>query len=180
LLSGVRQNEAVEEVCEALCAEGRPVWIGNVNSSTQFVLTGTAAGVQSALAQLAPKALSVLALSMNWPIHSELMAPVAQAVRPVIEDLKTVRDPDVPFYGPDGTIVTRAEQVRHLLGTEFVHPTLWNATFEALVRDGFKTFLEVGPGEMLSRMSRWIDRSARCLPAGTAETIGQAADILRA
>jgi malonyl CoA-acyl carrier protein transacylase len=47
------------------------------------------------------------------------------------------------------------------------------------VRDGFRSFLEVGPGEMLSKMARWIDRSATCVPAGTLEAIERVPDILR-
>jgi [acyl-carrier-protein] S-malonyltransferase len=116
---------------------------------------------------------------MSWPIHSELMRPVAEAVAPTVAGCRSIRDLDVPFYGPDGRALSKAEEVRKLLATEFVYPTLWNATFEAMVSDGFRTFLEVGPGDMLSKMARWIDRGAACLPAGTRESIARAAGILQ-
>jgi hypothetical protein len=48
-----------------------------------------------------------------------------------------------------------------------------------MVEDGFRTFLEVGPGEMLARMSRWIDRTVTCHAAGSLESIRHVADILR-
>jgi [acyl-carrier-protein] S-malonyltransferase len=173
------RRDAAEAVCAELRASGRDVWIGNVNAATQFVLTGRSEAVQAALDSLAPRSLSVLPLSMSWPIHSELMRPVAEAVAPTVAACRSIRDPDVPFYGPDGRALRRAEEVRKLLATEFVYPTLWNATFEAMVSDGFRTFLEVGPGEMLCKMARWIDRGATCLPAGTRESIARAAGILR-
>ncbi|MDQ2870996.1 MAG: ACP S-malonyltransferase [Acidobacteriota bacterium] len=173
------RREVADGVCEELRTEGHPVWIGNVNAATQFVLTGRSEAVQAALDALAPRSLSVLPLSMSWPIHSELMRPVADAVAPVVAGCRSIRDPVVPFYGPNGEALSTAEEVRHLLGTEFIYPTLWNATFEAMVAAGFRTFLEVGPGEMLSRMSRWIDRSVTCLPAGTRDGIARAAGILR-
>jgi [acyl-carrier-protein] S-malonyltransferase len=176
---GVRR-EAVDEVCEGLRASGKPVWIGNVNANTQFVLTGRADAVAEALAALKPRCLSVLPLTMNWPIHSALMEPVAEAVAPVVAACRSVREPRVPFYGPDGTVARSAEDIRRLLGTEFIHPTLWNATFEAMVKDGLRAFFEVGPGEMLTRMTRWIDRSVACRPAGTVAAIRAAADIMRA
>ena len=116
---------------------------------------------------------------MTWPIHSALMEPVARAVAPLIQGLESVRDPSVPFYAPDGSVVLAGEQVRTLLGSEFVHPTLWNATFEAMVAAGHRAFLEVGPGEMLGRMSRWIDRSVAVHRAGTPAEIARLADILR-
>ena len=81
--------------------------------------------------------------------------------------LRSVRDPLVPFYGPDGKVASTAEDIRRLLQTEFIYPTLWNATFEAMVRDGLRLFFEVGPGDMLTKMTRWIDRSVACRPAGS-------------
>jgi malonyl CoA-acyl carrier protein transacylase len=135
--------------------------------------------VQAALENLAPRALSVLPLPMSWPIHSEMMEPVAKAIAPLVAACRSIRDPIVPYYGPDGSIESTGEGVRRVLGTEFCHPTLWNATFEAMVRDGHRVFLEPGPGQMLTRMARWIDRSVACRPAGTLEAIEAASHILR-
>ena len=172
------RRDAVEEALTGLRARGALVWIGNVNASTQFVLTGSAGGVEAALEELAPRALSVLPLTMSWPIHSELMRPVAEAIAPRIARLSTVRRPDVPYYGPEGVPVSGADDVRRLLGTAFCFPTLWKETFEALVADGNRVFIEAGPGEMLSRMVRWIERTTRCLPAGTLAKIRSAVDIV--
>jgi [acyl-carrier-protein] S-malonyltransferase len=169
------RREAVEDACDALRGRGLPVWIGNVNAATQFVLTGSADGVREALAALAPRALSVLSLGMNWPIHSELMQPVADAIAPVMESCRTIRAPLVACYGPEGAMRTAGE-IRDLLASGFCRPTLWNRTFEAMVADGHRRFLEVGPGEMLSKMTRWIDRSVQCTPAGTATAIRQVSD----
>jgi [acyl-carrier-protein] S-malonyltransferase len=175
---GVRR-ETVDEVCADLTGRGLPVWIGNVNASTQFVLTGRTEAVEEALRILAPKSLSVLPLSMSWPIHSVLMEPVARAVAPVVEACRSIRDPAVPYYGPDGKRARTGERVRELIGTEFVRPTLWNETYEAMIADGLRSFVEVGPGDMLSKMSRWIDRTTTCLPAGSLAAIRAASDSLR-
>jgi [acyl-carrier-protein] S-malonyltransferase len=171
------RREAVDAVCEELRGRDLPVWIGNVNSSTQFVLTGTEPAVASALEALAPRALSVLALTMSWPIHSELMEPVARAVAPVVAACRSIRDPAIPYYGPDGSMESTGAGVARLLATEFCHPTLWNATVEAMVRDGHRVFFEVGPGQMLSKILRWIDRSVTCHPAGTLQAIGDVSRI---
>jgi [acyl-carrier-protein] S-malonyltransferase len=173
------RREAVETACLALRERGLAVWIGNVNASTQFVLTGTPEGVGAALEELKPRALSVLPLTMSWPIHSELMRPVADAIAPPVASLSTIRDPDVPYYGPEGTAVRSGSEIRRLLGSAFCFPTLWKDTFEAMVADSFRLYLEVGPGEMLSKMVRWIDRTTRCHPAGSVATIRGAVDIVR-
>ena len=113
---------------------------------------------------------------MSWPIHSELMRPVADAIAPLIASLSSVRDPTVPYFGPEGRAVERGEDIRRLLGTAFCFPTLWKDTFEAMVAAGNRVFLEAGPGEMLCKMARWIDRTARCYPAGSAEAVRAAGD----
>jgi [acyl-carrier-protein] S-malonyltransferase len=106
------------------------------------------------------------------------MEPVARAVAPVVEAARSIRDPAVPFYGPDGKRARTAERVRELLGTEFVHPTLWNDTYAAMVADGTHSFVEVGPGDMLSKMARWIDRTTTCRPAGSLAAIRAVSDTL--
>ncbi len=174
------RRDAVEGSCERLRGRGLPVWIGNVNASTQFVLTGTTEGVEAACDELRPRALSVLPLAMSWPIHSELMRPVAEAIGPLVAGLGSIRDPEVPYYGPEGRAVTRGEEIRRLLATAFCFPTLWKDTFESMTSDGRRLFLEVGPGDMLSKMVRWIDRTTRCHPAGTLPGIRAAVDIVRA
>ena len=49
-----------------------------------------------------------------------------------------------------------------------------------MTASGNRIYLEVGPGEMLSKMVRWIDRSTRCAPAGSVSAIGGAVDIVAA
>jgi len=173
------RREAVEEVCSGLRSRGLPVWIGNVNAATQFVLTGRAEAVERAIEALRPRSLSVRPLSMSWPIHTELMRPVADAIAPLVESRRSIRAPAVPYYGPEGTVARTGEEVRRLLATQFCHPTLWNATFEAMVSGGFRTFLEVGPGEMLCKAARWIDRSVACIPAGSLAAVAGASDRVR-
>jgi [acyl-carrier-protein] S-malonyltransferase len=172
------RREAVDEVCADLRGRGKPVWIGNVNASTQFVLTGRSDAVEEALALLSPRSLTVLPLSMSWPIHSSLMAPVAEAVAPIVDACRSIRDPAVPYYGPDGKRARTGARVRELLATEFIHSTLWNETYGAMVADGFQSFVEVGPGDMLSKMARWIDRTTTCRPAGSLAAIRALSDSL--
>ena len=172
------RRDVVEEICAGLRAEGRLVWIGNVNSATQFVLTGQAGAVDAALAAAAPKALSVLPLGMSWPIHSELMLPVSEAVTPLIRSRESIEAPRLPYYGPDGDRVETADRVREILAVGFCRPTLWNATVEQMIRDGHRAFLEVGPGEMLTKMIRWIDRNVVCRTAGTLESQAKLVDII--
>lgn len=163
---------AVEETCAILRAEGDPVWIGNVNAATQLVLTGSRRGVERALAAFEPKALRVLRLPMTWPIHSELMDGVAADVAPVVAACRSIAAPRVPLYA--GHVARRIEtagEVADLLSRQIALPSRWKETVEAMFSAGHREYLEVGPGETLSRMLRWIVREGRCRPAGSMTAI---------
>jgi [acyl-carrier-protein] S-malonyltransferase len=167
---------AVEEVCAALRAQGAPVWIGNVNAATQLVLTGSEAGIDAALAELSPRALKVVRLPMTWPIHSPLMEAVAREVRPVVEACASIAAPRFPLYaGHRAERIDSADSVADLLARQIALPSRWKETVETMFADGHREFLEVGPGETLSRMLRWIVRDGRCRPAGTLAAIEEAA-----
>jgi [acyl-carrier-protein] S-malonyltransferase len=163
---------AVEEDCARLRLEGLPVWIGNINAATQLVLTGTQAGVDAALSALSGRALKTLRLPMTWPIHSPLMEPVCVRIASAVSRLGSVRRPEIPFYaGPGGARIGTREEVSELLRRQVALPSRWKETVEAMYADGNVDFLEVGPGETLSKMIRWIVRDASCRPAGTLELI---------
>jgi [acyl-carrier-protein] S-malonyltransferase len=163
---------AVEETCALLRSEGDPVWIGNVNAATQLVITGSSRGIDRALEIFAPKALRALRLPMTWPIHSELMDGVARDVAPVVAGCRSIAAPRVPLYaGHVARRITTAEEVADLLTRQIALPSQWKDTVEAMFSDGHREFLEVGPGQTLTRMLRWIVREGRCRPAGTLAAI---------
>jgi len=167
---------AVEEACASFRAQGFPVWIGNVNAATQLVLTGSEAGVDEALAALSPRALKVIRLPMTWPIHSALMEPVAREMRPVVEACASIAAPRFPLYaGHRAERIASADAVAELLTRQIALPSRWKQTVETMFADGHREFLEIGPGETLSRMLRWIVRDGRCRPAGTLAAIEEIA-----
>ena len=177
------RREAVDAECLAdLRERGLPVWIGNVNASTQFVLTGSAEGVAAALEDLRPRALSVLPLTMSWPIHSELMRPVAEAIAPVIAasaDRSGIRE--VPVLRTGGTRRSRA--ARRCGGC--------SARRSAFPRSGRRRSRPWSPTATGSssrsaraRCSRrWCAGSTArraAIPAGTLAAVGAAVDIVGA
>ncbi len=164
--------EAAERACAELRGRGKPVWIGNVNASTQLVLTGSREGVDAALEALAPNALKALRLPMTWPIHSPLMEEVTAAVAPVVARCSSLAAPRLPLYaGHLAGRVRTVEEVADLLVRQVAAPSRWKETVEAMFADGHAEFLEVGPGETLTKMLRWIVREGKCRVAGSREAM---------
>lgn len=162
----------VAECCARHRRQGRPVWIGNVNAATQLVVTGSVAGVEALLSEVSPRALKVLRLPMSWPIHSSLMEGVARAVRPVVAGCRSLAAPRVPVHaGHTLSRLTTRPEIEELLARQVALPSRWKETVEAMFSDGHRQFFEVGPGDTLARMLRWIVREGRCFPAGSLAAI---------
>jgi len=162
----------VEAACAGEREEGRPVWIGNVNAAAQIVISGSEEGVESAIAKLAPRALKAFRLPMTWPIHSPLMEGVSAAIAPVVHACESIRRPRIPFFsGSSAGRIDSVGGVRELLITQVARPSRWKETVEAMFTFGQADFYEVGPGDTLTRMIRWIVREVRCRPAGTIAAI---------
>jgi [acyl-carrier-protein] S-malonyltransferase len=151
----------VEAECERLCAEGKPVFVANVNATMQIVVSGSREGVARLLDRAAPRVLRAIPLPMSWPIHTPLMGEVSDAVAPVVAACTSIRDPRIPVYaGHRAARLHTASDVRDLLIRQIRLPSLWKETIERMTQDGYTQYLEVGPGDALTRMLRWIAREA--------------------
>jgi [acyl-carrier-protein] S-malonyltransferase len=145
---------------EDLCAEAREaglVSVANLNSPTQIVVSGEKAGV-ARLVELAPGAGAKRAvpLQVGAAFHSELMVPVQQALRKVIEQVD-VNDARMPLVAvSSGRPVTTAHDVREALLAQIVNPVRWVDVVETLVESGVTSFLELGPGRVLIGLIRQI------------------------
>jgi [acyl-carrier-protein] S-malonyltransferase len=147
---------AVEQVC-AEAAAGEVVEIANLNSPAQTVIAGHRAAVERAVALAAARGgrKSVL-LPVSAPFHCALMAPAAERLRHEL-DAVAVSDPVIPVVrNVDGEIARSAAAVRDGLLRQVASPVRWTACVERLRAEGARTFVEVGPGRVLSALLKRI------------------------
>jgi len=169
---GLGDNAVVEACNVAQEKLGEPVLPANFNAPGQVVISGTAAAVDAAGDGCRERgARRVIPLAVSAPFHSPLMRPAREGLTPALAEAE-IRDLKVPLYrNVDAAPVLRSEDVRDGLIRQVDSPVLWTETVRNLVRDGFDTFVEVGAGTVLSSLVRRVDRSLRCLPAGTVEQV---------
>jgi acyl transferase domain-containing protein/NAD(P)H-dependent flavin oxidoreductase YrpB (nitropropane dioxygenase family)/NAD(P)-dependent dehydrogenase (short-subunit alcohol dehydrogenase family)/acyl carrier protein len=138
---------AVEATLQGL--EG--VWIANINSPQQVVITGTQGGMEQALARLRHQGVQARSIPVSCAFHSPLVEPACHKLRDFLASCR-VNEPRLQVYSnvtarpypldPEA-IVTQL--VRHLVSrVEFVKQ------IEAMYEDGARIFVEAGPGRVLS------------------------------
>lgn len=151
----------VEEICRE--AAGDDVLdVANINSPGQIVVAGHRAAVERAVALAATRGgkRSVL-LPVSAPFHCRLMAPAAERLAEALSSVGA-SDPRLPVVrNVDAELTTRADEVRPFLVRQVTAPVRWTDCVTRMASDGCRTFLEVGPGKVLTGLLRRIDGSAK-------------------
>ncbi|HEX2439119.1 MAG TPA: ACP S-malonyltransferase [Methylomirabilota bacterium] len=151
----------VEQVC-ADAAQGEVVDVANVNSEQQIVIAGHRTAVERAVALAKERGgrKSVL-LPVSAPFHCALMAPAAEGLAVELGKVP-VRDPSIPVVrNVDAGVTRRATDVVPFLLRQVASPVRWTACVEQLAAEGATTFVEVGPGRVLSGLVKRIVEDAR-------------------
>jgi len=151
----------VEQICRE-AANGEIVSVANINSPAQIVIAGHKGAVERAVALARERGgkKSVL-LPVSAPFHSSLMRPAAD--RLALELAKvSVKSPKIPVVrNADAGLTKSAEEVAPFLVKQVASPVRWTECVHRMVREGATTFLEVGPGRVLTGLLRRISETAR-------------------
>jgi [acyl-carrier-protein] S-malonyltransferase len=141
---------AVEQLC-AEAAQGQVVGVANINSPGQIVIAGHLAAVERAVEAAAARGgrKSVL-LPVSAPFHCALMKPAADRLVAELERV-AVSDPRIPVVrNVDGGVTRTADEVKPFLVQQVASPVRWTDCVERLAREGATSFIEVGPGRVLT------------------------------
>jgi [acyl-carrier-protein] S-malonyltransferase len=139
-----------EQVCVE-AAQGEVVGVANINSPGQIVIAGHRTAVERAVAAAAARGgrKSVL-LPVSAPFHCALMKPAADRLAAELERV-AVSDPRIPVIrNVDGRVTRAADEVKPFLLQQVASPVRWTDCVERLAREGATSFLEVGPGRVLT------------------------------
>ena len=152
----------VMQICKK-AANGQVVAPANLNSPEQTVISGHAAAVKRAVEiASASGAKRAVVLAVSAPFHCELMMPAQQRLEGDLRST-TFAALRVPLVtNVDADVISTGEEARDALIRQVSLPVRWEECMRALVDQGVGTFVEVGPGRLLSGLLRQIDRSVHC------------------
>lgn len=146
--------EKVEEICREVAAWGvcEPA---NYNAPDQVVIGGDRRAVEEAVRRLrAQGARRAVPLAVSAPFHTSLMRPAADRLAAFLHTVR-IRDPEVPVIANvTAEPVRRAEEIRPLLLEQVARPVRWAQSVQRMAREGVDTFVEFGPGKVLTGLIR--------------------------
>jgi [acyl-carrier-protein] S-malonyltransferase len=157
--------EDVASVCQDVSRElNAVVEPANLNTPEQTVISGAAAAVERAAALARERgAKRAVMLQVSAPFHCSLMQPAQDALAPILQSIsfKPAKAPVV--VNADAALVTDPAVLRDALIRQVTGAVRWTESMQLLIAEGVTTFVEVGPGKVLSGLFRQIDRRQKCL-----------------
>jgi len=153
----------VSDVCKR-AAQGQVCAPANLNSPDQTVISGDADAIKRAVelaSQAGAKRATILPVSA--PFHSTLMMPAQEKLE---HDLKKTHFDKlrVPLVtNVDADTIETGDQAREALVRQVTAAVHWEESVRMLIEEGVNTFVEVGPGKVLTGLLRQIERSVATL-----------------
>ena len=145
----------------------------NLNAPDQTVISGDPAGVDRAGERCKARgAKRVIPLKVSGAFHSPLMAPAVDGLRDALSDA-TFADPSFPVLAnASGYAVRTGVDAKRLLADQLTAPVRWVACMQAAAELApGATFVEIGPGNVLSGLLKRIVPGAKAVTLGTADEV---------
>lgn len=158
---GMEQQE-LEKVTSEVSQAGFLVQLANLNCPGQIVISGTVEGVEKA-GNIAKErgAKRIIPLVVSGPFHSELMKPAAEKLSQVLDEIH-IKDASIPVVANvTARPVQKAEEIKSLLVEQLYSPVRWEESVMAMLEAGVTTFIEIGPGKVLSGLIKKINRRVK-------------------
>src|SRR5207248_2214922 len=155
------------ELVNAACAEaaqGEVCSAANINSQAQVVIAGSAGAVDRARMLLREGgAKRAIKLKVIAPFHCALMKPAQDRLAIDLQNA-ALNDAKMPVVtNVDAAAQQNGVKLRDSLVRQVSQPVRWLESVEFLINQGVQTFIEIGPGKVLSGLVRQIDRNVRCV-----------------
>jgi [acyl-carrier-protein] S-malonyltransferase len=169
-----------DEVVEGLCRKILGVWPANYNCPGQIVVSGENQAVDECCARAEEAgARRTVKLRVSGAFHSPLVARAADRLRPAVEKIR-FSEPTAPFMSTVTARVESAQRMGPLLVDQLTAPVRFTQAASELVREGARTFIEVGPSNVLSGLVRRIDRSVKAIPVNSLAALDKIKEDLSA
>ena len=167
-----------DEVVESLCRKIIGVWPANYNCPGQIVVSGEHDAVGECCEQAEQAgAKRAIRLRVSGAFHSPLVARAADRLRPAIERVD-FKAPRAAFMSTVTAKIEEVQRYRTLLLDQLTAPVKFTQAARELMGQGVTTFVEVGPGNVLSGLLKRIDKSVKTVSVNNLKSLDELAEEL--
>jgi [acyl-carrier-protein] S-malonyltransferase len=160
-----------DEVVEALCRKIIGVWPANYNCPGQVVVSGEDVAVDECCTEAELEgARRAIKLKVSGAFHSPMVARAADRLRPALDRVK-IAEPVAPFVSTVTAKIEPAQRVGKLLVEQLTQPVKFTQATRELMHHGVSTFIEVGPGNVLSGLVKRIDRGVKSISVNNLDSL---------
>ncbi|WP_418027629.1 ACP S-malonyltransferase [Paenibacillus sp. JJ1722] len=174
-------REALAALCRDITKSGQLVELANINCPGQIVVSGTKEGV-AAVAERVKEAggKRAITLEVSGPFHSSLMKEAAIKLSGKLGAV-TFSKAQVPVVANvTAKPVREGSEIRQLLVDQVYSPVLWEDSVTWLLEQGVDTFVEFGPGSVLTGLVKKIDKSVKLYNISSLESFASVTEALEA
>lgn len=167
-----------DEVVEELCRNIHCVWPANYNCPGQVVISGQTDAVEECCEEAEREgARRTVKLPISGAFHSPLVARAAERFRPAIAKVRFA-EIQIPFMSTVTACLESRQKLSSLLVDQLTAPVRFTQATRGLIADGVRTFVEVGPGSVLSGLVKRIDRSVETVSVNNLASLKKAEGVL--
>lgn len=154
-------GDKVKKVCREASSKGI-VEPANFNCPGQIAIAGEVAAVEAA-ADLAKEAgaRKVVMLQVSGPFHTSMLKPASDRLSVELENISVNKLKLPVITNVTGNYIKEEKDIKDLLRRQVMSSVLWEDTINRMIADGIDTFIEIGPGKVLTGFVKKINRKLR-------------------
>lgn len=175
-MTAVLRMDAAE--LDALCREIGNVYPSNYNAPGQTVVSGSLAAVEQLEAAVTERRGRVARLKVSGAFHSPYMRAASDALLPILREMFW-QPGDMPLYSNVTARPMTSGEAPERMSAQVSQPVRWQETIENMTSDGYDTFVELGPGQVLSGLVKKIAPDARRFHVEDADSLRETAERLK-
>lgn len=162
--------DRVGVLCEE-CLHLGHVEPANYNCPGQVVISGYRDVLEEVCRLAREEKARTVMLSVSAPFHSRLLLPIHDKMERLLKDV-LMQKPQIPFVNNvHASCLQEPDQIRKSLVEQVYRPVLWEDSMNLLLQQGYDSFIEVGPGRVLTGFMKKISRRAKAVHVEDPETL---------
>ena len=165
-------RKTVDDICSSITSGY--VSVANYNCPGQIVISGEKTAVEEAMLRLKEAgAKRAIPLAGSVPSHCRLMKDAGKKFEAELKDIE-IRDAQIPFVNNvEARFISNAEEIRTCLVRQLSESVLWEDCIRIIASSGVNTFIETGPGKVLSGLIKRTEPSAKILNVENIESLNK-------